>query len=165
MKYLVFIVVVAVSFSFYFLGCENEYDSLSTQNPSDIELQSFSKKPVKSELITFSGDLTGSQEVIGCCPNAGPFPEYTMTLSGDLPAGTYDGQIFMNYLGVGQNQSYIVQFSTNTMFIEVRGGLIEVNKKNKITRVTFIEEPCEIWINDELIETVMVDFVLTRAPL
>ena len=84
MKYLVFIVVVAVSISFYFLGCENEYDGLPTQNSSDLETQGFSKKPVRSELITFSGDLTGAQEVIGCCPNAGPFPDYTMTLSGDL---------------------------------------------------------------------------------
>ena len=165
MKYLVFIVVVAVSISFYFLGCENEYDGLPTQNPSEFETQSLSKKPVRSELITFSGDLIGAQEVIGCCPNAGPFPDYTMSLSGDLPAGTYDGQIFMNYLGVGQNQSYIVQFWTNTLFIEVRGGLIEQNKKNKITTVTFTAEPCEIWINDVLTGTVPVDFVLTRAAL
>ena len=46
-------------------------------------------KPVKpekpdntqTEWITFTGDLMGSQEVEGCCPNAGPFPEYTMALS------------------------------------------------------------------------------------
>jgi hypothetical protein len=58
----------------------------------------------KVEQIEFTGDLAGWQTVEGCCPNAGPFPEYTMTLGGDLPDGTYDGQLFINYYGAGQNR-------------------------------------------------------------
>ena len=41
--------------------------------------------PPSGEFITFEGDLAGSQEVAGCCPNAGPFPAYEMTLSGTFP--------------------------------------------------------------------------------
>jgi len=58
-------------------------------------------KPGKTntEWIQFTGDLQGGQPVEGCCPNAGPFPEYTMTLlfEGDnFSEGTYDGQLFIN---------------------------------------------------------------------
>jgi hypothetical protein len=112
-------------------------------------------------LITFVGDLEGSQEVQGCCPNAGPFPEYTMTLSGIFSEpGTYEGRIFMNVFGRGKNKSYIVQFSTNTMFLEVIGGVIQEDKKSKLTTVTVTNEPCVIDGN-----TILVSFVLTREQL
>ncbi len=55
----------------------------------------------QTELIVFTRDLEGSQDVAGCWPNAGPFPAYTMTF--DVPAfpalelpelvGNYDGKL------------------------------------------------------------------------
>ena len=129
-----------------------------------------SKPKPKSELITFVGDLAGSQDVVGCCPNAGPFPEYTMTLSEEFPGtmpGTYDGQIFMNQYGAGKKKSYIVQFGWTEggikYFIEIIGGDIEQNRKTKILTVTFNEVPCEIWIDKEFTDTAIVNFNLTRA--
>ena len=129
-----------------------------------------SKPKPKSELITFVGDLAGSQDVVGCCPNAGPFPAYTMTLSEEFPGtmpGTYDGQIFMNQYGAGKKKSYIVQFGWTEggieYFIEIIGGDIEQNRKTKILTVTFNEVPCEIWIDKELTNTTIVNFILTRA--
>ena len=67
-----------------------------------MDTESLSKKPEKPERITFTGDLSGQEDILGCCPNAGPFPEFTMTLSGALPAGTYNGNIFMNVYGAGK---------------------------------------------------------------
>jgi hypothetical protein len=153
--------------AFILVSCE--YERQLTQSTSDVETHELSKKPVKGELITFSGDLSGSQEVVGCCSNAGPFPNYTMTLSSVFPAhGTYEGQIFMNALieGKGKNRtkSYIVQFWTGTMFLEVRGGEIEEDTINKITKVTFTKEPCTYETDDET-TTVNVDFILTREQL
>ena len=47
----------------------------------------------QTELIGFAGDFFyGSQPVKGCCPNAGPFPEYTLTLHVGL-IGT-DGTVY-----------------------------------------------------------------------
>jgi hypothetical protein len=137
--------VLMISMTLILVSCQ--HDGSPTQNTSDSETQSLSKKPPKPPMegtwITFTGELQGHQEVFGCCPNAGPFPEYEMTLSvEELPAGTFDGNIFMNYYGAGRNKSYIVQFwwtepSTKKTWIEVRGGVIEEDRKNKITTVTF----------------------------
>ena len=124
------------------------------------------KKPQKSELVTFVGDLVGEQVVVGGFPNAGPFPAYTMTLSGVFPAvfppGTYEGQLFMNVLGT-HPKSYIVQFWEGLMFLEVRGGTIHKDPRNKITTVTFTDEECEILIDGVLEDTVQVSFIVTRA--
>jgi hypothetical protein len=130
-----------------------------------------SKPKLKYELITFEGDLDGSQEIAGCCPNAGPFPEYTMFLSNEFPnliSGKHEGQVFMNRFGAGKTQSYKVQFwwtSDKDYFIEIIGGNIEENKKMKILTVTFVEVPCRIWINNEETETINVNFILTRTQL
>ena len=68
--------------------------------------------------------------------------------------------------GHGKKKSYIVQFwwpEDAYYFIEIRGGDIEENKKTKILTVTFVDEPCKIWINDVLLtEPVPVTFTLTR---
>jgi hypothetical protein len=155
-----------LSVTFFLIGCE--YEGQPTQTTSDVETKSLGKKPEKPERITFTGDLSGQEDILGCCPNAGPFPEYTMTLSGPLPAGTYDGNIFMNKVGKKPNQSYMVQFwwteNANNYYIEIRGGAIEEDKKNKTIIATFTEESCEIWINNDLTATEDVSFVLTRAP-
>ena len=156
--------IIALAFSFYFFGCQVAYDS--NINSPNAKLEKKPPKGEKSELITFVGDLAGSQVVKGCCPNAGPYPEYSMTLSGQLPAGPYDGQIFMNNVGRGKNKSYMVQFWTNTMFLEVRGGVIQYDKRNKILTATFTDKECVI---EDLINggitTVVVRFTLTRARL
>lgn len=130
-------------------------------------------KPASGELITFTGDLLGNQEVVGCCPNAGPFPEYTMTLSGTFPSeisGEHAGNIFMNGLGRKVPGDYLVQFwwgeePDNDYFIEIRGGEEDYNNKTKILTVTFTEEDMTIIDPDENSTSVDVSFVLTRAPI
>ena len=132
-----------------------------------------SKPKLKGDLITFTGDLNGSQEVFGCCPNAGPYPDYNMFLSYDvfqIPiGGEHDGKIFMNYFGAGKEKAYIVQFWWTEggieYFIEIIGGKIENNRKIKILTVTFNKALCEILIDKELTETIQVDFILTREEL
>jgi len=123
-------------------------------------------KPVQteSELIVFTGALEGSQEVEGCCPNAGPFPEYAMTLPetlGDFAASEYEGRLFINVYGVGRNQEYIVQFWNEDIAIEIIGGVINNDKKSKILTVTFTNEMCtDLNTGADIAE---VDFVLGRA--
>jgi len=166
MKSIVFSVLM-FSMTLLFVSCENEVQP--TQNTSDMEKQLLSKKPKpnknpKSELITFTGHLEGDPEtqlVFGCCPNAGPFPEYRMTLSDEIfPIGIhgpYTGNIFMNFTGSQSPGDYIVQFwwgeVPDNYFIEIRGGEAINDRRNKIL----------IYINDILTETVYVSFILTRA--
>ena len=151
-----------------FIGCKQ--DNQPTQNESELETQELNKKPVNSELITFTDDLQGEQVVTDCCPNAGPFPEYTMNLSQTFGAqqGEHEGNIFMNVFGAGKNKSYMVQFSwTNNgsdYFIEIRGGVFQEDKKTKTLTATFTTAPCEIWINNSLSNTVPVNFILIREP-
>jgi hypothetical protein len=163
--------VLMLSMALIFVSCEN--GSQLTQSTLDVETQ-LSKgrphpnKPRKAELIAFVGDLKGSQTVVGCCPNAGPFPAYTMTLSGplleSLPAGPHDGQIFMNTVGSRRaNRSYMVQFWTETMFLEVRGGVIQEDKKNKSLTATYTNQPMTIYLDGEPTDPVDVNFTLTRA--
>jgi hypothetical protein len=157
--------VLMLSMSLIFVSCQNE--GQLTESASDVETQTLDKKPPKGELIIFVGDLEGNEIVLGCCPNAGPWPAYTMTLSGPLPAGTYDGHIFMNFTGSQSPGDYIVQFwwgeVPNDYFIEIRGGEAYNDRRNKILTVTFEDAQCEIWINNVLTETVPVNFTLTRA--
>ena len=171
--------ITLILVSFILVSCK--YDGSPTQNTSDLETLRLSKpnkpnpnKPeLNSENITFTGDLVGSQEVIGCCGNAGPFPEYTMNLSVKFPPemrGEHDGHIFMNFFGAGKNkQSYLVQFwwteGVNDYFIEIIGGDIERDRKTKSLTVTFVDVPCKIWINDLPKEPVTVSFNLTRAQM
>jgi hypothetical protein len=121
----------------------------------------------KAEWIAFDGDLVGGQPVVGCCPNAGPWPEYTMTLlfeAGDFPSGTY-GELFINYYGAGRNQKYKVQFWNNEidLFIEIIGGVIDQDRKNKILTVTFTDEECvNGWTGNHI---AYVTFTLVRHPI
>ena len=130
-----------------------------------------SKPKPNPELITFTGDLYGDQEVGGCCPNAGPFPEYNMTLSDNFPEefqGTHTGNIFLNSFGRKMPWAYKVQFwwteGDTEYFIEIRGGEVHKDKKTKILTVTFDMETCKIWINDVLPEPVTVTFTLKKDP-
>ncbi len=161
-----------LSMASIFVSCENA--SQLTQNTLGVETPTLRKNPKppkpdqdpKAELIAFVGDLSGSQTVVGCCPNAGPFPAYNgLTLSGSLPAGTYDGHIFMNGVGRRTNQSYMVQFWTDAMFLEVRGGVSEEDKKNKSLTAEFKDAPMEIIYPYPGGQStfVPVSFILTRA--
>ena len=126
-------------------------------------------KPGKSntEWIQFTGDLLGGQPVDGCCPNAGPFPEYTMTLTkdvGDIPAGTYEGYLFINNYGAGRNRQYMVQFGTGDCEVafKIIGGVIDFNKWDRVLTVTFTDVLCEDWCSGEYIDK--LNFILVRHP-
>lgn len=132
-------------------------------------------KPANGELIIFAGDLEGEEIVVGCCPNAGPFPEYTMTLSETFPpgmSGTHEGNIFMNTWGPKGSDSgdYIVQFwwgeeAVPDYFVEIKGGEKEYNRRTKVLTVDFDEENIvEMNINGEAFSPEGLGFVLTRAP-
>jgi hypothetical protein len=124
----------------------------------------------KTEWIEFIGDLVGHQAVDGCCPNAGPFPEYTMWLNFDMDGNTvpgydrYDGQLFINNYGAGRNRQYIVQFwkKGTDVAIEIIGGVIDFDKRSKILTVTFTDEPCMEMGTGRYITT--VNFTLVRRP-
>lgn len=125
------------------------------------------------EWITFSGHLIGEQEVVGCCPNAGPCPKYTMTLAEPFEelAGTYEGDIFMNFFGAGKNrQVYIVKFwwtiDSIDYYFKIIGGIIERDRKTKKLTVNFVNVDCDIESGDNIpYGTVKVTFTLTREPL
>ena len=137
-----------------------------------------------TEWIAFSGDLVGGEVVEGCCPNAGPAPAYTLTLPNGLgeegdpnycPPGTYDGHIFMNNWGAGRDRAYLVRFrgineSLDYISIEIIGGVIENDRKNKVLTVTFEDENCWVLLDDcprapcgDLIA--VVNFTLVRQEL
>jgi hypothetical protein len=130
-------------------------------------------KPASDEWITFTGDLEGEQIVAGCCPNAGPYPEYTMTFSEEIEglpdgvSGEHAGNIFMNSLGRKVPGDYVVQFwwgaEPDGYFIEIRGGELEYDKRTRILTVTFIAEEMTI-DGPEGASAHDVSFVLTRAP-
>ena len=170
--------ITLILVSLILVSCK--YDGSPTQNTSDLETLRLSKpkpnpnKPkLNSENITFTGDLVGSQIVVGCCPNAGPYPEYTMTLSDKFPEefqGEHTGNIFLNSFGGQLEWAYKVQFwweeeGEGEYFIEFRGGEVHEDKKTKILTVTFENVPSyEIWIGWDLQEPVTVSFTLTRDP-
>jgi hypothetical protein len=119
----------------------------------------------KTEWIQFTGNLVGGQPVDGCCPNAGPFPEYRMTLTeefGDI-AGTYDGYLFISGAGTGRNRHYKVQFWTEDgeVGFEINGGVIDFDKWTRVLTVTFTDVLCEDWWGAPIAE---VTFTLVRGP-
>jgi hypothetical protein len=150
------------------------------------------KKPVKpspepdqttAECIVFTGDLMGEAVVEGCCPNAGPFPEYAMTLhlknedrTTTVHYGEYDGELFINNYGAGRHHGYQVQFWSwdwdteipvvGDICIEVIGGIIDNDKKNKVLRVSFNGEEahfCETGETGEVVTFPLVNFDLIRT--
>ena len=154
--------VVILTVALVFIGVNFMEGQVQTQDKPDKPFQP--GKPGK-EYIAFTGDLSGEAVVEGCCPNAGPFPEYTMTLTfdvGENPSGTpIDGYLFINGYGAGRNHAYKVQFWNDDLeiFIEIIGGEIYNDKKNKILTVEFINEECyEYWTES----TRLVTFTLVR---
>jgi hypothetical protein len=164
--------VLMLSMTLFFVSCENE--GQLTQSTSDVETQLLDKRDF-SEHIKFTGDLVGEQDVLGCCPNAGPSPEYTLTLAGPFPPEIsgieHDGEIFMNNTGRQSPGDYMVQFfieftNGETMYLEIRGGKATLERRTKILTVIFKYEDtlCEIWRDGELTDTIPVEFTLIRAP-
>ena len=136
----------------------------------------------KAECIVFTEDLQsvdGGTRIEGCCPNAGPWPAYTMTLdTGSQLDGTHEGQLFINVFGTGPNAQYKVQFwtwdidtetpGTGDYFFEIVGGDIENDKKNKVLTVTFSDELGTGWVYDNVTDPIeisipFVSFVLVRT--
>jgi hypothetical protein len=133
-------------------------------------------KKTKAELIVFTGDLEGSQEVVGCCPNAGPFPEYTMELSFAVKGSDYYtpadtliyGELFISGYSIGQDSGYIVQFSNehsaeNHVAFEIRGGEVSKDKKTKEVKVVFTDAECRDQHDPKDLIT-YVNFTLVRTP-
>ena len=173
----ILISVLMLSMTLFFVSCENE--GQPTENASDVETQILDKKPHDGDLITFTGDLVGSEIVMGCCPNAGPSPIYqSLELIGPPPTvgpfpegiyGTYTGNIFMNSTGRQSPGAYIVQFwwsenVTDTTFIEIRGGVADKDKRTKVLTVTFTQDKCWIYYPNGVVDSVLVDFILIRDP-
>ena len=118
-------------------------------------------KPPKTEAecIVFTEDLQsveGGTVIEGCCPNAGPWPAYTMTLNViGIPLDTYDGQLFINQFGTGPSAQYKVQFwtwdsetetpGTGDYFFEIVGGEIVRDRRAKTLTVTFTDESGTGW--------------------
>jgi hypothetical protein len=158
-----------------FAACETQPVGVDTPDPQFAKPEKPEKppKPASAELITFTGDLVGNQDVTGCCPNAGPFPEYTMTYSeATFPpgiSGEHTGHIFMNSFGPKAEWDYLVQFwwgeePDAVYFTEIRGGEEKYDRRTKVLTVTFDQE--EMTIIDPVGNSSCVDvsFVLTRAP-
>jgi hypothetical protein len=135
-------------------------------------------KPGKShtEWIEFIGDLTGDmptlvggQPVDDCCPNAGPFPEYTMWLNFDMegnrvPPYKCDGQLFTSGFHHRMPWAYMVQFwkKGTDVAIEIRGGVEHYDKKTRVRTVIFTDELCVDMVTGRSITE--VSFTLVRRP-
>lgn len=133
---------------------------------------------VKAELIAFTGALVGWEEVEGCCPNAGPDPEYQMTLPDGLsdsdgievyPADTYNGFLFMNSWSFEEESGYLVQFwasrdeDEEPLTFEIICGTTVYDRKTRVLRVSCDEQP---WWNhyDRNIDMGPVSFEILRVP-
>jgi len=148
----------------------------SYSTDQEVTTQGKPDKPVKpdnpkAEQITFQGDLEGDEAVFGCCPNAGPFPVYTMTLGFEfagIEAGTpIDGWLFINYYGAGRDQKYKVQFWWNydlDQGIEIIGGEIYHDRQAKVLTVTFTNDEC-VCIKSKIPIPQLVNFTLERYPI
>lgn len=132
--------------------------SIEAKKPTD---KPDNPKKTKAECIFFTGDLLGMAKVEGCCPNAGPYPAYTMTLDlhdedGNAYVGDYDGQLFMNFAA---DQGYKVQFwnwdsdnetpGVGNIFFEIYGGDITYDRKSKFLHVAFSEALPTLWLYDD----------------
>lgn len=119
-----------------------------------------------AECIVFAGDLEtvpGSEVVEDCCPNAGPFPAYTMSLNlldedGITYQGQYDGQLFTKFSSNGPHKHSRVQFwswdsdldtpGVGDIFFEIDGGDVVFDRKNDFLTVSFTEEQPTLWLYD-----------------
>jgi hypothetical protein len=123
----------------------------------------------KTEWIGFTGDFVGGEEVEGCCPNAGPFPKYTLTLTKELTfsdgtifaAGPHNGQVFMNG---GKFQFWTGGWPDYHICIEIYGGVEDYDRKAKVLTVTFDDVEWNVMHDTEAYPYENLSFVLTRIP-
>ena len=128
------------------------------------------KGKTQTELIVFAGDLTGEQEVESCCPNAGPFPEYTLNLAKNLtfddgtvfPAGPHAGHVFMNG---GKFQFWTEGWPDDHICIEIYGGVEDYDRKAKVLTVTFDDVEWNVMHEPKEDPLQKLTFVLTRFPI
>jgi hypothetical protein len=160
--------VAFLAFALVFIGVDFIEGQVKVQAKPDKPGKPDKPSTSKTEWIAFEGDLVGSQAVEGCCPNDGPFPEYGMILGFEVegfpPDTYYDGQLFINRYGAGRNQKYKVQFWNDEtgIAIEIIGGVIDDDKKNKVLTVTFTDEMCvNLWTGSPI---AVVTFTLVRSP-
>ena len=158
------VIATFVSLMFVVTGLEAGKPPANPNKPP----KSDNPKKTKAECIFFLGALEGMAKVEGCCPNAGPFPAYTMTL--DLPdeggndlkdvygipygETAFDGHLFMNFAPEG----YRVQFwnwdgdnetpGVGNIFFEINGGDIYYDRKNKFLHVAFSDALPTLWLYD-----------------
>lgn len=130
----------------------------------------------KAECIVFDGDLAsaGETHIVGCCPNAGPSPQYEMTLTTGWTEidGTYSGDdsgyLFISVFGTGPDQTYMTKFWTwdsyggetpgdGDFFIEIRNGVIVRDRKAKTETVTYDNMTADAWIYSDVGEPVHVN--------
>jgi len=165
----IFVLVAFLAFALVFIGVDFIESQVKTQGKPSPKPPKPGKS--KTEWIEFTGDLVGGQPVDGCCPNAGPFPPYSMCLYFKMdgttdPTGTwYDGELFISGYGAGrkENRLCIVQFSAEgtDVAIEIIGGVTEIDKWNRIVTVTFTDEPCYDFDGQYIKH---VNFTLVRRP-
>jgi hypothetical protein len=119
------------------------------------------------ECIEFTGsNLQGRQVVEGCCPNAGPFPEYTMKVDLDfehihIHDDARAGYLFAKPLRIkvkGQTTYYyIVQFNTwewnaeiipgeGDYFFDIRCDGNDIDETNDVLTVTVVDETATVWV-------------------
>jgi len=144
---------------------------------------------ITAECIVFAGDLEsvlGSEVVEGCCPNAGPWPAYSMILhlldadgTASTYAGQYDGQLFMNggpaHGRRAPDDQYKVQFwswdsdteipGVGDVFFEINGGDVVEDKKNKTLTVTFTDEQPTLWLYDHWVDDVCCAIEAPVSPV
>ena len=119
-----------------------------------------------AECIVFTGDLEtvpGSEVVEDCCPNAGPFPAYMMSLNlldedGITYQGQYEGQLFTKFSSNGPHKDSKVQFwswdsdfdtpGVGDIFFEIDGGDVVFDRKNDFLTVSFTDEQPTLWLYD-----------------
>ena len=124
------------------------------------------------ECIEFTGDLEsvplGGTVVVGCCPNAGPSPAYTMTLrfGEPMPAvaldETFDGYLFAKPLRIREDRQwiskYIIHFCTWDWDTEIPGDGdyffeifadeedIEIDETNNVLTVEVEDALATVWV-------------------
>jgi hypothetical protein len=71
----------------------------------------------------------------------------------------------MNCYGKGRSQEYVVQFwdAGNLIAFEIIGGVVDDDKKSKVTTVVFEDEDCVHLETGKSIDT--VSFTLVRTAL
>jgi hypothetical protein len=122
---------------------------------------------IAEECIAFAWDLEsvpGGTLVVGCCPNAGPSPAYTMNVHLDV-AGIHDdarvGYLFAKPVRTkfkGQTtRRYLVQFNTwdwnaeippgeGDYFFDIRCDGNDIDETNDVLTVTVVDETATLWV-------------------